>query len=242
MKNFKILVLILATGIILSACSSNTETPQTTMPPEPTTLPAATQMEVSTPTPAEESGQGVPTGYPPPLETATPLVNTGYPAPTEVVPPLTNVGYPAPGTFNLVLADGSEQVVYVDVLNALPKVTVSFNGTEMDVLGLMDALKKYNVETANQITARGVDNASLNLTEDQIAAIRKIIENNHKVEGDLRKDVTSNIKRLMDLSCYRGVRHKRGLPVRGQNTRANARTRKGPRKTVAGKKSVKALK
>ena len=169
MKNFKILVLILATGIILSACSSNTETPQTTKAPEPTTLPAATQMEVSTPTPAEESGQGVPTGYPPPLETATPLVNTGYPAPTEVVPPLTNVGYPAPGTFNLVLADGSEQVVYVDVLNALPKVTVSFNGTEMDVLGLMDALKKYNVETANQITARGVDNASLNLTEDQIA-------------------------------------------------------------------------
>jgi small subunit ribosomal protein S13 len=80
------------------------------------------------------------------------------------------------------------------------------------------------------------------LTEGEIASIRKVLETDVKVEGDLRKKVVADIKRLMDLSCYRGQRHKRGLPVRGQNTQSNARTRKGPRKTVAGKKSVKALK
>ena len=80
------------------------------------------------------------------------------------------------------------------------------------------------------------------LTENDIAAIRKAMEAGVKVEGDLRKEVTMNIKRLMDLGCYRGQRHKRGLPVRGQNTRSNARTRKGPKKTVAVKKSIKAMK
>jgi small subunit ribosomal protein S13 len=75
-----------------------------------------------------------------------------------------------------------------------------------------------------------------NLTEDEIAKIRKIIDSDHKVEGDLRRDVTMGIKRLMDLGCYRGLRHRKGLPVRGQRTKTNARTRKGPRKTVAGKK------
>jgi len=74
------------------------------------------------------------------------------------------------------------------------------------------------------------------LTEDEVAKIRKIIDNEHKVEGDLRREVTINVKRLMDLGCYRGLRHRRGLPVRGQKTKTNARTRKGPRKTVAGKK------
>ena len=80
------------------------------------------------------------------------------------------------------------------------------------------------------------------LTENDIAAIRKAMEAGVKVEGDLRKEVTMNIKRLMDLGCYRGQRHKRGLPVGGQNTRSNARTRKGPKKTVAVKKSIKAMK
>lgn len=75
-----------------------------------------------------------------------------------------------------------------------------------------------------------------NLTEDEVAKIRKVIDNDHKVEGDLRREVTMNVKRLMDLGCYRGLRHRRGLPVRGQKTKTNARTRKGPRKTVAGKK------
>jgi small subunit ribosomal protein S13 len=74
------------------------------------------------------------------------------------------------------------------------------------------------------------------LTADEINAIRKEIEQNHKVEGDLRREVTSNIKRLMDIGCYRGLRHRKGLPVHGQRTHTNARTRKGPRRSVVGKK------
>ncbi len=76
------------------------------------------------------------------------------------------------------------------------------------------------------------------LADDEIVRIRKVIENGYKVEGDLRREVAMNIKRLMDLGCYRGLRHRAGLPVRGQRTRTNARTRKGPRKTVAGKKKA----
>lgn len=74
------------------------------------------------------------------------------------------------------------------------------------------------------------------LTETEVGQIRKVIDDEFKVEGDLRREVSMNIKRLMDLGCYRGLRHRRGLPVRGQKTKTNARTRKGPRKTVAGKK------
>jgi small subunit ribosomal protein S13 len=74
------------------------------------------------------------------------------------------------------------------------------------------------------------------LTEAEVGQIRDVIDRDFKVEGDLRRDVTGSIKRLMDLGCYRGLRHRRGLPVRGQKTKTNARTRKGPRKTVAGKK------
>ena len=69
-----------------------------------------------------------------------------------------------------------------------------------------------------------------NLTEEQVDKIRKIIERREKVEGDLRREVSASLKRLMDLGCYRGVRHRKGLPMRGQRTRTNARTRKGPRK------------
>ena len=77
------------------------------------------------------------------------------------------------------------------------------------------------------------------LTESEIIQIREIIDRDFLVEGDLRRDVAMNIKRLMDLGCYRGLRHRKGLPVRGQRTHTNARTRKGPRKgTVAGKKKV----
>jgi small subunit ribosomal protein S13 len=93
--------------------------------------------------------------------------------------------------------------------------------------------------TSQEILAKaGIDfnTRSDDLTEDEVAKIRKIIDNDYKVEGDLRRDVTMNVKRLMDLGCYRGLRHRRGLPVRGQKTKTNARTRKGPRKTVAGKK------
>jgi len=74
------------------------------------------------------------------------------------------------------------------------------------------------------------------LTDDEVTRIRREIDANHKVEGDLRRDVTQNIKRLVDLGCYRGLRHRRNLPVRGQRTHTNSRTRKGPRRTVAGKK------
>ena len=93
--------------------------------------------------------------------------------------------------------------------------------------------------TAQKIlTETGVnfDTRTDNLTESEIAKIRDNIDKNLKVEGDLRRDISMNIKRLMDLGCYRGLRHRKGLPVRGQRTKTNARTRKGPARTVAGKK------
>jgi small subunit ribosomal protein S13 len=74
------------------------------------------------------------------------------------------------------------------------------------------------------------------LTEDQEAALREVIDKNYTIEGDLRREVALNIKRLTEIGCYRGVRHRRGLPVRGQRTKTNARTRKGPKKTIANKK------
>ena len=74
------------------------------------------------------------------------------------------------------------------------------------------------------------------LTEEEAGKIRKVIESDYMVEGDLRRDVNMNIKRLMEIGCYRGIRHRRGIPVRGQKTKTNARTRKGPKKTVGRKK------
>ena len=76
------------------------------------------------------------------------------------------------------------------------------------------------------------------LSENEISKLREYIEHHLKVEGDLRREVSLNIKRLVEIGCYRGVRHRRGLPVRGQNTKQNARTRKGPKKTIAGKKKA----
>ena len=76
------------------------------------------------------------------------------------------------------------------------------------------------------------------LTDDEVSRIRDEIDNGYQVEGDLRREVSMNIKRLVDLGCYRGLRHRRGLPVRGQRTHTNARTRKGPAKAIAGKKKV----
>jgi len=74
------------------------------------------------------------------------------------------------------------------------------------------------------------------LTDDEVSRIREIIDRGQKVEGDLRREVALNIKRLIEIGCYRGIRHRRGLPVRGQRTKTNARTRKGPKRTVANKK------
>jgi small subunit ribosomal protein S13 len=76
------------------------------------------------------------------------------------------------------------------------------------------------------------------LSDDEVLRIRELIDRDYHVEGDLRREVAMNIKRLMDLGCYRGLRHRRGLPVRGQRTHTNARTRKGPAKPIAGKKKV----
>lgn len=88
------------------------------------------------------------------------------------------------------------------------------------------------------LTEAGIDfNTRINeLTEEQVAKIRELIDRDLLVEGDLRREIALNIKRLMEIGCYRGIRHRRGLPVRGQKTKTNARTRKGPKKTVANKK------
>ena len=80
------------------------------------------------------------------------------------------------------------------------------------------------------------DTRAKDLTEDDIAKLRDEIENNYTVEGELRREVAMNIKRLVEINCYRGIRHRKGLPVRGQRTKTNARTRKGPAKTIANKK------
>ena len=94
-------------------------------------------------------------------------------------------------------------------------------------------------KSANDILARtGInpDTRAKDLTEEEIAKIRDEIEANYAVEGDLRRDVAMDIKRMVEINCYRGIRHRKGLPVRGQRTKTNARTRKGPAKTIANKK------
>ena len=90
------------------------------------------------------------------------------------------------------------------------------------------------------ISSTGIspDTRVKDLTEQEISKLREYIEHHVKVEGDLRREVSLNIKRLVEIGCYRGVRHRRGLPVRGQKTKTNARTRKGPKRTIAGKKKV----
>lgn len=98
------------------------------------------------------------------------------------------------------------------------------------------------LSTAQKIikeTGINPDTRVKDLTEQEINSLREYIEHHVKVEGDLRREVSLNIKRLVEIGCYRGVRHRRGLPVRGQNTKQNARTRKGPKKQVAGKKKAK---
>ncbi len=94
-------------------------------------------------------------------------------------------------------------------------------------------------KSSNDILAKtGInpDTRAKDLTEEEIAKLRDVIENNYTVEGDLRREVALNIKRMVEINCYRGIRHRKGLPVRGQRTKTNARTRKGPAKTIANKK------
>lgn len=108
------------------------------------------------------------------------------------------------------------------VVIALTYIVGIGNTTAVDILAAAKIDHNVNTDT---------------LTEDQIGQIRKIIETNYQVEGDIRREVSQNIKRLMDLGTYRGLRHRRGLPCRGQRTSTNARTRKGPKgRQVAGKK------
>lgn len=94
------------------------------------------------------------------------------------------------------------------------------------------------------LTKTGIDFSKRTdeLTEEELSKIRGLLDTEFKVEGDLRRDISLSIKRLVDMGCYRGTRHKRSLPVRGQRTHSNARTRKGPAVAIAGKKSVKAMK
>ena len=96
----------------------------------------------------------------------------------------------------------------------------------------LDVLKEAEIEVG--VKAK-------DLTEEEVARIGNVLDRNYQIEGQLRRTVQSNIARLKDIRCYRGLRHRAHLPVRGQRTRTNARTRKGPRKTVAGKKSVKEM-
>lgn len=115
----------------------------------------------------------------------------------------------------------------------LPKSKVVEIGlTSIYGIGRVSARKimaEANIDSSKRIS---------DLTEEEEAKIREIIERDYTVEGDLKKEVSLNIKRLMEIGCYRGIRHKRKLPVRGQRTKTNARTRKGPRKVVANKKGV----
>jgi small subunit ribosomal protein S13 len=103
------------------------------------------------------------------------------------------------------------------------------------IFGIGDTLSKRILASANV----SPDIRVKNLTEDEVHRLQTVINQDHKVEGDLRREVSQDIKRLMDIGCYRGLRHRRGLPARGQRTRTNARTRKGPRKTVgSGRKAL----
>ena len=106
------------------------------------------------------------------------------------------------------------------------------------ILGIGRSTSKKMLESAKIDLDKKIEE----LTEAEVAKIREYIDQHLKVEGDLRRETSMNIKRLVDLGCYRGVRHKKGLPVRGQRTHSNARTRKGPAVAIAGKKSIKSMK
>lgn len=110
------------------------------------------------------------------------------------------------------------------------------------IIGLQYIFGVGSTTAAEILTKAGIsfDKKVSDLSDDEVAKIRGIITADYKVEGALRGEVQSNIKRLMDIGCYRGLRHRKGLPVRGQRTRTNSRTRKGKRKTVAGKKKAAA--
>ncbi|MDX6654903.1 MAG: small subunit ribosomal protein [Solirubrobacterales bacterium] len=98
---------------------------------------------------------------------------------------------------------------------------------------------RHSAQEVCDATQMSRDTRVRDLTDEEVARLRTYIDQNLKVEGDLRRDIQQDIKRKMEIGCYQGLRHRRGLPVRGQRTHTNARTRKGPKKTVAGKKKVR---
>lgn len=117
---------------------------------------------------------------------------------------------------------------------------LTYQKNKRGVIGLTYIFGIGNHTAARILSAVGIDESRKvsDWNDDEVAAIRMEIENTTKVEGQLRSEIQINIKRLMDIGCYRGLRHRRGLPVRGQRTKTNSRTRKGRRKTIAGKKKV----
>ena len=115
----------------------------------------------------------------------------------------------------------------------LPKQKKTYIGLTY-IYGIGDSIAKEILKKANVDPEKRISD----LTEQEVAQIRAIMTSDYKVEGALRSEVQQNIKRLMDIGCYRGLRHRRSLPARGQRTRTNSRTRKGKRKTVAGKKKT----
>lgn len=121
----------------------------------------------------------------------------------------------------------------------MPRIAgVDLPGKKRSVISLTYIFGIGRSSASDILAEAGVDeNTKMDdLSDKQVAAVRDIIQKEYKVEGDLRRESTENIKRLMEIGCYRGLRHRRGLPVRGQRTRTNARMRKGKKKTVAGKK------
>jgi small subunit ribosomal protein S13 len=115
-------------------------------------------------------------------------------------------------------------------------VNIPTNKRVVVALQYIHGIGQKNAADIMQKTNIPQDRRVSQLTDAEVLQIREIIDRDYVVEGDLRRDVAMNIKRLMDLGCYRGLRHRKGLPVRGQRTHTNARTRKGPAKTIAGKK------
>lgn len=121
----------------------------------------------------------------------------------------------------------------------MPRIAgVDLPGKKRSVISLTYIFGIGRSSASDILAEAGVDeNTKMDdLSDKQVAAVRDIIQKEYKVEGDLRRENTENVKRLMEIGCYRGLRHRRGLPVRGQRTRTNARMRKGKKKTVAGKK------
>ena len=118
------------------------------------------------------------------------------------------------------------RIAGVDLPNKAVKIALTYI-YGIGAKSAMDICQKTNIDPEVRINT---------LSNDDVALLRKVIEENYKIEGHLRTEVALNIKRLVEIQCYRGVRHRKGLPVRGQRTKTNARTRKGPKKTIANKK------